>query len=287
MTLNKDEIRRLESLAEKVRENIIRMSGHGGCYIGGSLSCTDIIVYLYSKYLNISKDNLNEPDRDYLFLSKGHDVPALYSTLAELGYIDKERLNNHLHKNDVIYWHPNAEVPGIEFHSGSLGHLISVSIGVALDCKLKNQKNKVAVIVGDGELNEGSIWEACMVAAAYKLDNLLIIVDRNKFQANKKTEELIPLEPLYEKFESFGLATGITDGHSFEELHKILSQVPFEKTKPSVVICETVRGKGVPSLEARSDRWFCNHTDPEVEQLLEELHGDYMASLTSPALMCK
>ncbi len=116
-----------------------------------------------------------------MFLSKGHDVPALYGTLAELEFIEKERLKNHLSTNDFIYWHPNTHIPGIEFHSGSLGHLLSVSIGVAYDCKISGGNNKVIVILGDGELNEGSIWEACLTAASKKLDNLIAVVDRNAF----------------------------------------------------------------------------------------------------------
>jgi transketolase len=282
--LSKQEINMLSSRALHVREHIIRMSANGGCFIGASLSCADIIVYLYSKFLNISTDNLNHPGRDYLFLSKGHDVPALYGTLAELGIIDEERLSNHLKTVDSIYWHPNTSIPGIEFHSGSLGHLLSVSIGVALDCKIKKQKNKIVVVTGDGELNEGSMWESFLFASANRLDNMLIVVDRNHFQANMETEKLIPLEPLVDKFESFGLATGCIDGHKFEEIHKMFSQFPFESKKPSVIIADTIRGKGLPGIQAKADRWFCNFTDSEVEELLNELHGVGTSKLTSQTL---
>ncbi|HEY3250572.1 MAG TPA: 1-deoxy-D-xylulose-5-phosphate synthase N-terminal domain-containing protein [Ignavibacteria bacterium] len=285
--LSRDNIMKLESLAYRVREHIIKMSGNGGCFIGASLSCADLIVYLYSEFLNLSKDNLNDPNRDYLFLSKGHDVPALYGTLAELGFIEKERLANHLKTNDSIYWHPNTSIPGIEFHSGSLGHLFSVAIGVAIDCKLKKQKNKIIVIVGDGELDEGSIWEACLVSSAYKLDNLVIVVDRNHFQANIETEKLIPLEPLIDKFEAFGLATSSIDGHSFDEMQKIFSQVPFEINKPSVIVANTLRGKGLPSIQARADRWFCNFSEREIEALLKELRGNGIAELTSETLIVR
>ena len=151
------EIENLEKLALKVREHIIHMSTDGGCFIGASLSCADLLVYIYTNVLNISPESVNDPNRDYLFLSKGHDVPALYGTLAELGFIEKERLKNHLKTNDSIYWHPNRAVRGVEFHSGSLGHLLSVAIGVALDIKIRGGKNRVFVILGDGELNEGSI----------------------------------------------------------------------------------------------------------------------------------
>lgn len=287
MTLSKYEIQELEERAFQVREHIIRMSGKGGCFIGASLSCADLLVFLYSYFLNISKESLKDPERDYLFLSKGHDVPALYGTLAELGFIEKERLNNHLKTNDSIYWHPNTSVPGIEFHSGSLGHLLSVSIGVAIDCKIKKQSNKVVIVVGDGELNEGSMWEAFLVASAKKLDNLLVVVDRNRFQANIETEKLIPLEPLLDKFEAFGLTAGHVNGHDFVEMQKIFTQVPFEKGKPGVIIADTLRGKGLPSIQARADRWFCNFTDSEIEGLLRELHGNGITELTSETLIVR
>jgi len=135
--MNKAEIQNLETRSLSVREHIINMSAEGGCFIGASLSCADLIVYLYSEFLNVTPENLTDPERDYLFLSKGHDVPALYGTLAELGFIKKERLLNHLSTNDSIYWHPNRAIPGIEFHSGSLGHLPSVAIGVA---RLQNEE---------------------------------------------------------------------------------------------------------------------------------------------------
>jgi transketolase len=287
LTLTKEETQKLEETSIKVREHIIRMSGNGGCFIGASLSCADIIVYLYLKYLNINTGNLNDPERDYLFLSKGHDVPALYGTFAEIGLIERNRIANHLSTNDNIYWHPNTNIPGVEFHSGSLGHLLSVAIGIALDCKIRKQKNKVVVILGDGELNEGSNWEACLIASAYKLDNLILVVDRNHFQANMRTEELIPIEPLDEKFEKFGLATGSINGHSFLEMNMIFSQVPFEKGKPSAIIAETVRGKGLPSIEARADRWFCNFSDDDVGLLIAELHGEIISALKSEKMMVR
>jgi transketolase len=285
--MNTDKIKDLELLSLKVREHIIKMSTNGGCFLGASLSCTDLLVYLYSSYLNISVNNLNDPRRDYLFLSKGHDVPALYGTLAELGILDPKRLKNHLTTNDTIYWHPNASVPGIEFHSGSLGHLPSVGLGVALDCKLRKHDNKVFVITGDGELNEGSVWEAVMVAHAHKLDNLTFVVDRNKFQANIATEDLIPLEPLVQKFEAFGCAVKRINGHDFSELNHAFTALPFEANKPNVIIADTVRGKGLPSIEARADRWFCNFSLSETEQLLEELHGQSNALLTSETLIVR
>ena len=274
-------------LSTTVREHIINMSADGGCFIGASLSCADLIVYLYSEFLNINPDNLTDPERDYLFLSKGHDVPALYGTLAELGFIEKKRLQNHLSTDDNIYWHPNRAIPGIEFHSGSLGHLPSVAIGVAMDCKMKKQNNRVIVIVGDGEMNEGTFWEALLVANAYKLDNLIILVDRNHFQANIRTEDLIPLESLEKKMEAFNCAVNRINGHDFEEIEAAFKGIGNTKGKVNVVIADTIRGKGLPSIEARADRWFCNFTREETEALIGELHGEIKAKLESETLIVR
>lgn len=275
---------KLDARALKVREHIIRMSGNGGCFIGASLSCADIIVYLYSEFLNITPCDLDDPERDYLFLSKGHDVPALYGALAELGFINSKRLKNHLSSSDSIYWHPNSSIPGIEFHSGSLGHLPSVAMGVAMDCKMKKQNNLVIVIVGDGEMNEGSFWEALLVANAYKLDNLVVVVDRNKFQANIRTEYLIPLEPLEKKFEAFNCIATRFNGHDFEMMDDAFRALDFTSGKVNVVIADTVRGKGLPSIQERADRWFCNFTNEEVGSLLAELHGETSAVIKSEIL---
>ena len=205
----------LEAQALRVREHIVRMSGRGGCFIGASLSCADLLVYLYDRVLRVSPQRLRDPSRDYLLLSKGHDVPALYGVLAERGYFDPARLDRHLDPGDHLYWHPNRAIPGVEFHSGSLGHLLSVGMGIALDARLAGSDSRVFVVLGDGELDEGSIWEAVLVAAAHRLDNLVLVIDRNEFQANIETERLIPLEPLAEKLSAFGLAVRRTDGHSF------------------------------------------------------------------------
>jgi transketolase len=280
----------LPALALRVREHIVRLATGGGCFIGASLSCADLLVHLYTRILRLSPSTLADPERDYLFLSKGHDVPALYGTLAELGYIPRERLGQHLKTSDSIYWHPNRAVPGVEFHSGSLGHLLSVAVGVALDIRLRGGANRVWVILGDGELDEGSVWEACLVAAALRLDNLVAIVDRNEFQANVRTEELVPLEPIPAKFEAFGWSCRTADGHDFAALEAALAplrEAPDAPGKPSVVVARTVRGKGLPSIEARADRWFCNFTADEVQGLLAELHGGPSRGLTSETLVVR
>lgn len=277
----------LESLALRVRERVVRLATGGGCFLGASLSCADLIVALYTRFLRVSKDTLEDPARDVLLLSKGHDVPALYATFVELGILPEERLRNHLSTTDDIYWHPNRAVPGIEFHSGSLGHLLSVGIGIALDLRLRRLPGRVVVILGDGELNEGSIWEGLLVASALRLTNLFLVVDRNGFQANVRTEELIPLEPLAAKLTAFGCTARSVDGHDLDALSEALSGFPYSESAPSVLIAATVRGKGLPSIEARADRWFCNFTATEVGELVAELHGTRAAELTSEALVVR
>src|SRR5262249_41738696 len=212
--------------AVRVRERIIRMSTGGGCFIGASLSCADLLLFLYASVLNVSPETTTSPDRDYLFLSKGHDVPALYGTLAEYGFLDETRLSRHLSPYDSIYWHPNRAIAGIEFHSGSLGHLPGVALGVAMDIKMSGGSNRVFVIVGDGELNEGSVWEAALVASARRLDNLIFIIDRNEFQANVRTEDLVPLEPIEGKFAAFGWAADRIDGHDFDAMERCFVRIP-------------------------------------------------------------
>jgi transketolase len=280
----------LAAIALKVREHIIRMSAGGGCFIGASLSCVELMVYLYACHLRRRKQEeagvqTDDPLRDFLFLSKGHDVPALYGTFVEMGMLDASRLSNHLSTSDSIYWHPNRNIPGVEFHSGSLGHLPAVAAGVALDCKLRGGNNRIVVITGDGELNEGSVWETILVANAYKLDNLTIVVDRNQFQANIRTEDLIPLEPLEDKFRAFGCNVRRIDGHNFIQLQEAFGDSGGDKV--NVIIADTVRGKGLPSIEARADRWFCAFTAEEVTQLLQELHGNQNALIESETLVVR
>ena len=270
--LSQNRFLELEDIALKVREHVLRMAGRGGCFVGSALSCADLLVYLYQRYLCISKSNLTDPNRDYFFLSKGHSAPALYGLFAEIGFMDPGRLDHHLVTEDSVYWHPNRAIPGIEFHAGSLGHLLPVAVGVAMDCKLRGQFNRVVALLGDGELNEGSNWEAFIIARAYRLDNLIVIIDRNLLQANFPTEDLIPLEPLGDKFESFGFSVRAIDGHSFPEMEGVLTALPWTTGKPNVLIARTGRGRGVPSMEGRLDRWFCTLSSQEVEEAVKELH---------------
>ena len=268
-------------LALKVREHVIRMTRGGGCFLGASLSCADLLVHLYAKVLRVTPEALDDPARDFLLLSKGHDVPALYATLAELGFMPTARLARHLDPDDVLYWHPNRGVPGVEFHSGSLGHLLSVGAGIATDAKLRGAPSRVFVILGDGECDEGSVWEAALVAAAHGLDNLVAIVDRNAFQANVATESLIPLEPFAPKWEAFGWRALRINGHDFDQLDRAFAELPAQRGKPTVIIADTVRNKGLPSLEGKPERWFVKLSPGEVEQLIAELHGAAAVPLTS------
>lgn len=276
----------LRQIALSIREHIIKMATNGGCFLGASLSAVDVLTYLYSQFLDLSKEKLNDSNRDYLLLSKGHDVPALYGLFVELGWLEENRLRNHLSTTDSIYWHPNREIPGVEFHSGSLGQLPAVALGIALDMQMRKLNQKVICVMGDGELNEGSCWETFLVANAKKLDNLYFVIDRNHFQANMPTEELIPLEPLEDKFKAFGLQVIRTNGHDYEQLNSAFTKAA-RFIGPKVIICDTVRGKGLPSIEARADRWFCNFSDREIDELLAELHQQKLADLTAETIVAR
>ncbi len=277
----------IEQIARRVRAHAIRMATGGGCFLGASLSCADLLVYLYTRILRTSPARREDPTRDYLLLSKGHDVPALYGTLAELGYFPTARLANHLSTDDHLYWHPNRAIPGVEFHSGSLGHLLAVGMGIALEAKISNGPSRVFVVVGDGELNEGSVWEAALVASAKRLDNLVLIVDRNGFQANVATESLIPLEPLADKLSSFGFAVREIDGHHLPSLEEAFAVLPRRPGSPTAIVARTVRNKGLPSIEGRPERWFVNLSAAEVQMLLHELEGSSRATLTSEPLVVR
>lgn len=272
------------AFALRVREHVVRMAGRGGCFLGASLSCVDVVVHLYRHVLRVDRHHLTDPDRDYFLLSKGHDVPALYGTLAELGFIDASRLDNHLSVADSLYFHPNRAIPGVEFHSGSLGHLLSVGVGIALDLKLSGTDNRVYVLVGDGELDEGSMWEALLVASAHRLDNLVMIVDRNGFQANGATESILPLEPLADKLRAFGARVIETDGHDFAQIGGAFRLLTRPAFGPTAIIARTVRNRGLPSIEGSAERWFVSLGAEEAAALIEELHGGEATPLVSPAM---
>lgn len=268
MTLSRARLTELEGQAQRARAHVLHMADHGGCFVGAALSCQDLLVFLYAEVLRIEPATASDLARDYFLLSKGHAVPALYATLVERGFFEPVRLERHLSCEDCVYWHPNATLPGVEFQSGSLGHLLSVGIGIALDARRVEDPSRVFVLLGDGELNEGSIWEALLVASAQRLDNLVLIVDRNRLQANIETEALVPLEPLSDKLRTFGALVSEVDGHSFEALSAVFSALPTGEGRPVAVLANTVRGKGLPSLEGRTNAWFV-HGSPELHQELK------------------
>lgn len=263
----------LEKISKNARIKVLDVL-EKGCFIGSAYSCMDVLVYLYHKFLNIKKENLEDAGRDYFFLSKGHAVIGLYAVLNELGILYCDLKEEYLKCDSNCYLHPNRKLDGIEFQSGSLGHMISVAVGAAIDIKKSGSNNKVVVMTGDGELNEGTNWEGLLVASSQRLDNLIVIVDRNGYQANHKTEELIPLESLEDKFRSFGCSVKSVDGHSFEEIETVLQQYPFEQGKVSVIIANTVRGKGIKSFENDWDKWFVQLSDADVQKVREELEDE-------------
>ena len=241
----------LISISKNVRKNIIEMlceskSGHPG----GSLSCADIVTYLYYEKMNIDVNNPKWEQRDRFVLSKGHAAPALYSVLAEKGFFPKEELKTLRKTGGLLQGHPDSKhVPGVDVSTGSLGQGISNAVGMALGLKAQNNNARVYAVLGDGELQEGLVWEASMAAAHYKLDNLVAIVDFNGLQIDGKNEEVMGISPLDEKFRGFGFNVIECDGHDYEELDKAFKNAEETKGKPTVIIAKTVKGKGVSFME--------------------------------------
>ncbi len=226
---------------------IIFNSGAG--HTAGSLSCIDILNVLYNNVLEIVPNNFNSIDRNHYIQSKGHSVEALYTVLCDKGFYARDELNT-LNKFDSHFiGHPTRKVKGIEHNTGALGHGLSVAVGMAIGLKLDEKPHKVFTLLGDGELSEGSIWEGLMSANKYQLDNLIIIIDRNRLQITGKTEDVNPTEPLKEKFLSFGMSVREVDGNSVEQLQDIFRKIPFEEKKPNLIIANTVKGKGISFIE--------------------------------------
>jgi len=260
----------LETVAYQARHHALRMATLGGCFLGAALSCVDVVSYLHGRALRFDPTK-TDPNRDIFLLSKGHAVPALYGVLAALGHIEPGRLDHHLSPNDHVYWHPNPHLPGVEIASGSLGHLPAVGVGYAIDAKICDSPRRVVVLCGDGELNEGSVWEALLIAVAHRLERFTLIIDRNRIQANLPTEQLIPLEPLEAKIQAFGAGVVSVDGHNLDDLEWAWSQLPIRPQRPSVIVADTVRCRGIPSLEGRADAWFVSPSPLEAERLATEL----------------
>jgi transketolase len=254
---------RLKSI--QYRQTILRIihqanSGH----TGGSLSCIDIVNVLYNHIMNISPQNFTDPDRDRYIQSKGHSVEALYTVLADRGFFPTAELNTLSKFKSHFVGHPTRKVNGIEHNTGALGHGLAVAVGIALAGKKDGRSYRVYTLLGDGELTEGSNWEASMAAAHYRLDNLVVIIDRNGLQITGPTEQVMAVEPLQDKFAAFGFAVRSCDGNDVADLIRTLEQVPFEAGKPSLIIARTIKGKGVSFIENQVS-W--HHKTPSEEQL--------------------
>ncbi len=263
----KNNINKLEEKAKNIRRDILTSLAQAGSgHTGGSLSLADIFTVLYFNILNHKPQQPEWPDRDRLILSIGHVAPALYATLANVGYFPREELKTLRKLGSRLQGHPGREhgLPGIELSAGSLGQGLSVAIGMALAGKMDHKNYHVFSIHGDGELQEGSIWEAAMSAGYHKLDNLIAIVDRNRMQIDGHTEEVMKLEPLADKWRAFGWEVLTCDGHNIEELVMNLNMAKSYSGKPAVLIANTIMGKGVKSIE-NNHKW--HGKAPAKEQL--------------------
>ncbi len=233
-------------------------------HIGSCLSVTDILAHLYSYFL---KYDIKKPDwdeRDRFILSKGHAAAALYSTLSEIGFFPKENLKKYCADGSDLYAHISNHVPGVEICTGSLGHGLSFGIGMAIALKRIKNKSRVVVVLSDGECDEGSTWEAVMMAPHLGLDNLLAIVDYNKIQALGRIENVVPLEPFKDKRKAFNWECHEIDGHDHNQIQETLKKSPFKKNRPSVIIANTVKGKGVSYME---NKLLWHYRPPDKEHL--------------------
>jgi transketolase len=245
--------------------------GANAGHTGGSLSCIDILNVLYNEVLNVSPDNFSSTDRDRYIQSKGHCVEALFVVLADKGFFAEDELNTLCKYKSHYIGHPTKKVNGVEQNTGALGHGLPISVGNAIAAKLDDKNFRVFTLMGDGELPEGSNWEAALTAAQYKLDNLCAIVDNNKLQITGATKDVCNTEPLDKKFESFGWAVRHVDGHDVDALKKTFSELPFEKDKPSVIIAHTTKGKGVSFMENEVKWHHGVPNETQYTQALEEL----------------
>ena len=262
-------IKLLENKAIQIRKELLQMIYNSGTgHTGGSLSSVDILVALYYEIMEIDPQNPKWELRDRFVLSKGHSVEGYYTILADLGFFPKDELKYFCKFNSSLIGHPSVKVPGIEMNTGSLGHGLSIAVGMALAGKMDDKNYKVYVLMGDGELAEGSIWEGAMSANHYKLDNLVGIIDRNKLQISGDTENIMSLENLEAKWRAFGWSVITLDGNNIKELIKKLKEIPMDKDKPHVIIANTIKGKGVPFIE-NDPKW--HHKVPNEEQLKEAL----------------
>lgn len=259
--------------AKKIRYLVIEMTGRAGSgHPGGSLSCTDIITALYFSKLKVDPKNPSDPDRDRFILSKGHACPAFYAALALKGFFPVKELKTLREINSRLQGHPKMDLEiGIEVSTGSLGHGFSQSIGFALAGKIDKKDYKVYTLLGDGECDEGSVWEGAMFASKYKLDNLIAIIDKNKIQLDGPTDEIMPLEPLADKWKAFNWNVLEIDGHDFEQIFSALEKAENTKGKPTIIIANTTKGKGVSFMEGKSEWHGKAAKGEQLEKALGEL----------------
>ena len=263
----------LSKIANEVRKGVIKSthaakSGHPG----GSLSVTDIMTYLYFEEMKVDPQNPKWADRDRLVLSKGHVAPALYATLAEKGFFPKEDLLTLRHVGSYLQGHPDMKgIPGVDMSSGSLGQGVSCAAGMALAAKLDNKDYRVYAITGDGEIQEGQIWEAAMFAGFRKLDNLVVIVDNNNLQIDGAIDEVCSPYPIDKKFEAFNFHTIVIDGNDFDEIRAALKEARETKGMPTAIIARTIKGKGVSFMENQVGWHGKGPNDEECAIALEEL----------------
>lgn len=271
--MEKYSIEELNNISKEVRKDIVKMvyeaqSGHPG----GSLSSVEILVSLYFNIMNINAREPKMQGRDRFVLSKGHCTPALYAVLAKKGYFEKDILNTFRNKESILQGHPDMnKIPGVEMTTGSLGQGLSAANGMALAGKLNNEDYRVYCLVGDGELQEGQIWEAAMSASHYKLDNLCVVVDNNNLQIDGTVSDVMNIYPIDKKFESFGFNVISVNGHEISELIEAFEQAKTVKEKPTVIVAKTIKGKGVSFMEDKAD-WHGKAPSPEeFKQALNEL----------------
>lgn len=263
----------LKLLAYKLRKDTVDLicAGKAG-HIGGDMSVMEVLVELYFHQMNISPENMDDPDRDLFVLSKGHSVEAYYSVLAEKGFILKEELHREFSKFGSKYiGHPNNKLPGIEMNSGSLGHGLPVCVGMAKAGKMDNRDYRVYTVMGDGELAEGSVWEGAMAASHYKLDNLCAVVDRNRLQISGNTEDVMHHDDLHERFKSFGWhVIDVADGNDIDQLEAAFNEAKTVKGKPTVLIANTVKGKGSKVMEDKANWHHKVPTEEEYAQIMAD-----------------
>lgn len=263
----------LKQRAYALRQDVVRMimAGKAG-HIGGDMSVMDVMVSLYFHAMNISPENMNDPDRDMFVLSKGHCVESLYAVLAAKGFFPIEQvIDEYSQFGSKFIGHPNNKLPGIEMNSGSLGHGLPVAIGMALAEKMDHRDARVYVIMGDGELAEGSVWEGAMSATQYKLDNLVAIIDRNRLQISGTTEEVMHQDSAEERFAAFGWHVLSVPGNDIDALNAAFDRAKTVKGKPTLVVANTVKGCGSPVMENKAAWHHHVPTQEEYEQIMQDL----------------